>query len=622
MPHINLLSPSDAQKIAAGEVVERPINIVKELVENALDARATRLTIHIKDGGKELIRIIDNGCGMDETDARVCFERYATSKLQKFSDLPSITTFGFRGEALASIASISKVTLITKPATAQLGTKVTLEAGTVLRAEQTAANTGTDIQVTDLFYNVPVRKKFLKQRETELRHIMQFLHGICLSQLQLGLTVINDGITILHCLPTDSLANRCTQLWPVKNPLTINHERNRPGIICQGAISPTTYTRYDRAGIFIIVNQRIISDYKLSNAIIKGYSNTLPSGKYPYAVILITVDPETVDINIHPRKDEVLFAHPGMVETVVQEAIKKALAQETTDIIETTSTINSHHIGSSPIAKHNSAPNNTLSPISGPIHTPQPHNILPSIVPAQKPLATTTSFKSSPPATYPTYTKPVSATDLKAPTTESIRVDQTTAFQETVHIVGYYKKTYILIEHADGLLFIDIHAAHERILYEKFTTEFASVQPVQLLFPTTIALSANDIAILIPYLPIFIENKIIIEQLSVTELVVTAVPHHLQTLNITELINEVLSWIHKETGDADTMLFKRINEKLHAQMACKAAIKAGDDITQQRMYELISELYRTPNHHCCPHGRPTTFIFGIDEIEKKFKRIK
>ncbi|MDP3889288.1 MAG: DNA mismatch repair endonuclease MutL [bacterium] len=328
MPKIKILPLHEAQKIAAGEVVERPANIVKELIENALDAAATTISVHIEDGGKKLIRVIDTGCGMDVQDAQLCFDKHATSKITHVDALEHINTFGFRGEALASIAAVSKITLITKERDTTEGTKVTVEQNTVIDTQPVSANTGTDIAVHDLFYNIPARKKFLKVRDTEWRHILHLVQAFCLDYPEIHFKLFSDGKQIINCPATQNIRARCAQVWDQhisSDMLTIEAHREDNTFSILGIITNHQQFRYDRNTIFFFVNKRWVKDFKLSNALLKGYQNVLPHGKYPTACISITVDPTLVDINIHPRKEEVKFMHPRLIEQLIQQTVKQAL---------------------------------------------------------------------------------------------------------------------------------------------------------------------------------------------------------------------------------------------------------------------------------------------------------
>lgn len=622
MPIITILPPHEAQKIAAGEVVERPLHIVKELVENALDANATSISIYLKDGGRSYIRVVDNGIGMDDQDAVQCFQRHATSKISKFDDLITNTTFGFRGEALASIAAISNVTMITKQKNASYGLKIEVSGGVISPLSPTSCTTGTDIHIADIFYNVPVRKKFLRQKETELRSIVHYVQSVCLSNHMLEIKLFHEGQPIIHCPSVKTVSERFVQLWSLYNAINIEHKKEPVKVTCTGTILPAEYNRYDKNNIFIVVNKRIIKDYKISNAVIKGYNNSLPQGKYPYAYVNIDIDPTLVDINVHPRKEEVLFAHPRLIEQCVEMAVTQGLEQKQSEHLKKSMAHdqvaqwepvtplfdnNSQAASSIPITGKASAIEKTYqyqidnsTQRTKTIITPQPTTILPTI----EPLATHL---------------PNNHHHVKQ---ESLPFNPQKAIHVPYRIIGFYKKTYILLEHEDGLLLVDIHAAHERILYEQFFDEFSTLTSIKLAFPHSIFINKDEMKIIIPHLGVFEKNGIEISPVSPTQLLINAAPKHFQNIAFDELIKTAIATIQEHEHLDNKTLFTTLNEKLRSQMACKAAIKAGDHLETSEMIQLINDLYTTNNRFCCPHGRPTTFLLPLIDIEKKFKRKK
>ena len=326
MARIKQLSAQEAQKIAAGEVVERPANVVKELIENSLDAGATQIIIYIEDAGKKLIRIVDNGYGMSQEDAYLCFKHHATSKINSVDDLHALTTFGFRGEALSSISSVSTVTLITKEAAALSATKLMLHDGIVTSEENIPGNTGTDIAIANLFYNVPARKKFLKTNETEWRQIQLLFQAICLDYQDVHFKLYHQNNLVFNCPATNDAQQRIAQLWDhtvAQQTIPIQYAANNFKI--SGIITNHTYSRYDRSALYFLVNKRWVKNHTLSKALLKGYLNVLPHDKFPLACIAITIDPAEIDVNIHPRKEEVQFLHPRIIENALHTCVKEAL---------------------------------------------------------------------------------------------------------------------------------------------------------------------------------------------------------------------------------------------------------------------------------------------------------
>ena len=609
MPKIKLLSPIEAQKIAAGEVIDRPVSIVKELVENAIDAQAQKISIFIEDGGKKLIRIVDNGCGMDKQDAQNCFKKHATSKITHINDLDTINTFGFRGEALASVAAISKVTLVTKLKDASEGIKISVIDGIIGDAKPVPANTGTDIAVQDVFYNIPARKKFLKKQETEWRHIMLLFQAFCLNYPSIHFSLFKEGKQILNCPPVKTISATMVQLFGANTAhsmLPIDAQRNDNTVSLVGLISNHQQFRYDRNNIFFFVNKRWVKNSKLTSALLKGYKNVLPHGKYPTACITISVDPTLVDINIHPRKEEVKFMHPRIVEQLITQTVTQQLEQNI-----------STHINHGPRATST----NKFTPFDfNTLHTAQKNS-------------THTKTTRLPQDFVTPQNSTIAKTQLLTPVKNNsiyqkntVTPSQPTLFEHTqqkksdYHLIGHYHKTYILIEQKDGLFLIDQHAAHERILYELFEKNFQKVASTALVFPQIINISQENMHSIEPHLSIFKKNGIMIEPFGKTQLIIQATPSHVKNIALEDVVKQVISWINEYQHIQPDEFFTVINEKLRAQMACKAAIKAGDSLTREQMLQLLDDLHKTNNRFTCPHGRPTGWLLSLHEIEKKFKR--
>ena len=651
MPKIKQLSHHEAQKIAAGEVVERPANIVKELVENSIDAGATRITIYIEDGGKQLIRIVDNGCGMDTADAQKCFDRHATSKITSVDELEKVETFGFRGEALASIASVSRIDLITKEEQNVEGTHVALHANNITSVDAIACATGTDISVRDLFFNVPARKKFLKATQTEWRAIQLLFTAFCFDYPHIHFSLFTEGKQVHNCPVSTDLKTRALQLFePATHTHVIEAELHDKEITIRGIISDHQHYRYDRSGIYFFVNKRWVKNQHLTSAFIKGYANVIPHGRYPIAAINITVPMHEVDINIHPRKEEVKFLHPRRVEQALQNAVKAALEKNLSRQLKKEVVFKEAPVYSQAFRDLN--PFHPQLQFSTP-GTPKENQEFVSFIPnsATAPLGfleknddtCITSFDTFlETKTLPTLHKASSDTqgspfrnphevitewgqangadtNSSSPEIPNVAVAKLGIISRGL-VIGQYNSTYLLVEREDGLFLVDQHAAHERILYELFSQRFDQVATIQLLFPQLISLTVHEINLIMPHLDILTNNGIIIEQCASDQLMIQALPVHLKDQSLTDIIKEVISWID-ECSSLDALAFKKaINHKLQAQMACKAAVKAGDILTQEKMEQLLADLEKTNNRFSCPHGRPTGWLLSLSEIEKKFKR--
>lgn len=596
MPNIQKLAPQEAQKIAAGEVIERPANIVKELVENAIDADATRIDIAIANGGKQQIKIIDNGCGMDTTDAQNCFEHHATSKIKQVTDLESIGTFGFRGEALSSIASVTTITLITKTKKAPEGTKVLISGANVQTVEPCSAKTGTSITVSDLFFNVPARQKFLKKDETEWRHITKLFYAFVLCYPHIHFTLHHNGKQQYNCPSITTLADRFVQLNDSnlgKKMLPVSSKRD--GYSVSGCVSDHHYFRYDRSNIFLFVNKRWVKNNGLIRAVVNGYQNVLQPGKFPAGVIHITLDQHELDVNIHPRKEEVQFTHPRIIETLIKGSVKDALEQAITKQLQQTT--------STPV----------ITKIQKPI---RPFTIQPNIYIPQKafsePLPIKAPFTNSTNSLAPVSNKPIPP--MQNTTIKSIQT------KEKPVIIGQYNKTYIMLEHANGILLIDQHAAHERILYEQFTAQKNNIVTVPLMFTQRITLSKNDIAAITPHLELLKEQGFVCEVFGENQICIRSIPVYAKNIKLEELITQFVSWVTEHTQLAQEELLQKVTKLLHADVACKAAVKAGDILDTKQMSQLVQNLKKTINRLTCPHGRPTSWLLPLDEVIKKFKR--
>jgi DNA mismatch repair protein MutL len=576
---IKILPPDQAQKIAAGEVIERPANIVKELIENSLDAQATAITVYIEKAGKQRIRIIDNGCGMSSADARLCFLSHATSKITSIQELDTLTSFGFRGEALASVAAISKVHLITRQMEAASGVQLTYTAGTIHEEKEVACNVGTDLSVADLFYNIPVRKKFLKQDETEWNQILSLFYAFCMSNPSIFFKLFHNDKLILNAPPTSTIKDRITQLWDY------NFSQYMIGLPAPttpldwlsitGYISNHHFWRYGKNNIFFFVNNRWIKNTELSKALIKGYYNVLPPGKFPAACIMITINKNLVDINCHPKKEEVRFVKPATIETTLTALVKQALEQNL-----------SQKIGGATDLPY--APTEAASCLPQPVIPSYPDSNL-----------------------GPALSKGEGYGGLR----EGWEKGETLGT-----IIGQLFNTYIIIENDKELVLIDQHAAHERILYEKFLNNFEHKEGTQLLFPEIVPLTKEHITLLIAEKTFFAHQGLDLEQVSSTEIIIKTAPPQLHQTSLKEFLLDAAAFMEEhEQLDRETFR-KKLNEHMHSHMACKAAIKAGDTLTTKQMQMLVQNLCQTEKRFICIHGRPTMWSIGKEEIEKHFRR--
>lgn len=615
MGKIHRLAPHEAHKIAAGEVVERPANIVKELIENALDAGTSKLTLYIEDGGKKLIRLVDNGCGMSAEDAQLAFEHHATSKITKIEDLASLTTFGFRGEALSSISSVSKIKITTKEEDAATATHLEMVAGDIIKQELASGNTGTDIAISDIFFNVPARKKFLKSKETEWRAILHLVQATCLSYLNLQVTVYHENKTVLLCPPATSIAQRFEQLFDVSTQLLETTAQGTGSLSITAALSQPQYARYDRQHMFFFVNNRWVKNHKLGQALMRGYQNVLPPQRYPAAVIAIIIDPALVDVNIHPRKEEVQFLHPRQVEDLVEEMVSARLQK-----------FRSTQIGYAP-QKPLTLPEMPFEELSTPSPTPslEEQSAFSAIITAAlgNPAEMASKAIPQPAVQAPIFTHHAPRPEiLPLLPSEDGAPQEATGAWASYRLIGQLAHTYLMLETDEGLVLIDQHAAHERILYDEFEKRFKSLPSIELLFPPIITLTQQDYAIISEHLSLFEHYGVTVEPCGPLQFMVKATPVSIKSISFDELFGTVIGWVHEFQHVNQQELAMHLHHNLRAQMACKGAVKAGDVLSLQAMHELINQLNATPNRLICAHGRPTSWVIPLTEIERKFKRRK
>lgn len=596
MDKIRILPTTEAQKIAAGEVIERPANIVKELIENSLDAGATTITIKVWDGGRQSLSVIDNGCGMSPADARLCIAPYATSKISRVDDLEHIRSFGFRGEALASIAAVSTMTLITKTSEDPLATHVHVMQGAITHERLTKGNEGTQIIIEDIFSTIPARKKFLKSRETEWRAIYLLIQALALSHRHVEFILIHDDIPIFTSKPTACLKQRVSELFDTgwaENSSVSHYNDEKYALSVTGLSSNAHYHRYDRSYFFIFVNGRWVKNYKLSQAIIRGYKDILPPQRFPAVALFITCNTNEVDINIHPRKEEVLFMHPRVVEQAIENWITQNLERTV---------------------------KNTLYKQAQPALFSSPPTVASALFP------TTVPFVPEHISMPASFSGEVALHErLQAPAgahVESATTQQEQVVPASYHYIGQLHQTYLLLEQDEGLVLIDQHAAHERILYEEFGKKFDSLETIELLFPPIISVNFDDHRLLQENKAVIAHYGIVMEEQAHHCWLIRAVPALIKQLAGEELVKSLLALIKEERHRESAALSQLLHDKIRAMMACKAAVKAGDIISPTMAQELIHKLLRTPNCMSCPHGRPTLWHLRQHEIEKIFKRVK
>lgn len=608
MATIKILDPQEAIKIAAGEVVERPAHIIKELIENSIDAGATNITIYTKKSGKDEIIITDDGSGMSEEDAKLCFAHHATSKINKVQDLDTVDTYGFRGEALSSIAAVAHVKLTTKTQDSLTAAEIIIEHGKQLSIQESSHPTGTTIQITKLFDQIPARKKFLKSNDTEWNLFVSIFQAFCLRYPHIHFKLFHDGKLSYNCPSSADVTARSAQLWSsnLHNQLITITQTTKNNITISGAISNAHYHRYNRQQMFIFVNNRWVKNIELSRAIIKGYQKVLPPQKYPATFIFLTIDPTQIDVNIHPKKEEIKFLHPGIAQKTLQDIVSDALNTFLSKSLEPSQPNDFNTVTADQTKELSISAAPKMTPVN-----PQPFmQTRPQV-----------GFQSSPFTAANSSPNPIKKASLPPINKQTQEASNQTIYtQQPFTIIGQFKTTYILLEKEQELFLIDQHAAHERILYEQLKNNFENVATVQLLFPHVIKLTSEDTRLIVKHQNLFKQHGIIFEQFNDDQIIVQATPVSLQHKAIDDIVQTTLSWIKEHNFVDEQEFFKELNERIHTEKACKTACKAGDSLTHEQMTNIVKKLMTIENRFCCPHGRPTMWNLTLKEIEKQFKR--
>ncbi len=649
MSKIRVLPDSVANKIAAGEVVERPSSVVKELLENALDASARRIDIEIESGGKRLIRIVDDGEGMTRDDAILAFERHATSKLRSADDLDQITTLGFRGEALPSIASVSRLFLRTKTAQDEAGTEVELSGGKLVAVRDVAWPGGTEMEVRDLFFNIPARRKFLKSDATESFHITNLVQHYALANHQLSFLLVNNGREAIRVSPVQSLKERAYQILGsslLGKLVEVSFESE--GLKIGGFVSNPQEQRSSKDAQYLFVNRRFVRDQLISRGLSEAYRSMMPSGTYPAAVLFIDVPTTEVDVNVHPAKTEVRFLRENVVLAFVRDAVTEALRttrpvtqlpgvgkREEAERREITERPAMPFVRSETPALSRADVLRRYASEAQAIEAQEPDTSLSEDQISATPLRSepaSTATKDESAASYEDRNQSKSIDALlefavaespapveeRAPT-ETFEETALPGFGHGIKPMGQIRDSYIVATDEEGLLLIDQHVAHERILFEQFRdlrlARAAEVQP--LLIPETMDLSPADreaFDIVRDELEaIGIETM----ELSGRTIAIKTAPSGISSKDVIALVREVLSAVERERR---SFTLEHIRDEIAASLACKAAIKINMTLTEEKMQWLIDELMKTKNPMTCPHGRPIIIRYGLRDIERSFKR--
>jgi len=570
MGWIRILSEKVASQIAAGEVVDRPASVVRELIDNSVDAGATRIVIKIENGGKTLIRVSDNGTGMDRDDLLLAAERHATSKISELSDLFSVRTLGFRGEAVPSIAAVSRMVITSRTPDRLSGFRLILQGGKIREIEETGAPVGTTVEVRDLFFNTPARKKFLRTAATETDHIVGTLSRIALPFTTLSFRLDAGDKTLLSLASVESDKSRLSALFghEVADSM-IPMEREIQGLRLSGYLSPPEWDRARGDHLFIYVNKRNVRERLLTHAVIEGYGSRLMKGRYPYAVIFIEIDPSLVDVNVHPAKQEVRFHENRLVHEAVKAAVDESLRQKAAALF----------------------------------HVPLPFT---------DSVGERSGGIAEPMAEYPPYSEKTTS-----PRPRELQVPL--MIKESPVVLGQLKETYILCETKEGLLLVDQHAAHERRVYERLkkSCEHSNLDCQPFLIPPRVEFSPSESRTIRKRLEDLSRLGITLEPFGGETFLVRAVPNMLVNVDWESFLREVIPLLEEQ----GTVKGDQLVDRLLSLMACHGAVRAGQRLSHEEMVSLVEHLGEVEVPTNCPHGRPVFKRLSFYEIEKMFRRI-
>lgn len=666
---VRLLDTNTANQIAAGEVVEKPASVVKELVENALDAGADKIEVTIFAGGTEYIRVTDNGCGMSEADAKMAVLRHATSKLTKAEDLLSLNTLGFRGEALPSIASVSNFTLLTRPESEEFATSVHIDGGENTEVTASGGSTGTTVIVENLFFNVPARRKFLKTVSTEGRYISELLTRLALSRPDVRFKLVNNDKEVLSTPGDGDLEHAIKALYGknvAENLLEVS--LNDPKVRVSGFIGKPTLLKGTRQWQTFFVNGRCIGSKMLSKAMDHAYQSQIPKSGFPFAVINITVDTASVDVNVHPQKSEIKFSDDSLIYKAMYKALTDALtkpmsAQKTQVTLLPDSELNVF-VKSQPQSV--SVPV-TPAPQPKPAYQPpqpvfksgaeqifktperkeeQPAPASESLLVSEQPAPIVKKEQGEQQAMWQPFddfaqtaatvsyskgyqepvlevhearsefAKPQPAEAAPAADRETIAFTDTDSGMDTIWPIGQVDKTFIIAQSETTLYLIDQHAAHERILYDKLVASHEQIPSQQLLMPLYVDMAADDIALIEEHRDEFLALGVDAASAGESLLRVSSLPADIKADAAEDFINAISKMLREMRNVSGSDLRQEV---LH-MTACKAAIKAGQLLNMRQMRQLIIDLCNTTHPFTCPHGRPCMIEIDSNQLYKMFKR--
>ena len=600
MGRIRLLPDAVASQVAAGEVVERPASVVKELIENSVDAGARKIDVMIRRGGISLVRVVDDGCGMDRDDALLSLERHATSKIRSAADLQTVGTLGFRGEALPSIASVSRFRLTTRERNALAGTEIVVNGGKIDIVRDGGEAPGTQVEVRSLFFNVPARRKFLRSENTESRNIEHQIHLQAIGHPQIAFTLLRDDRLVFQLPATTTLGDRIRDLYgpELLERLIQLHGVAPRKIQIAGFIGQAGLSRQTRTQQLIFVSGRAIESGLITSAIREGYHTALMKGQYPVTFLFLDLDPATVDVNVHPSKREVRFRDPGAVREAVARCIQQTLERGRTEWQQ--------KFRAPAIVPSIAGRASALPQISA--------TITPRELPQLEREFALRGQKTVEPPIGRREKMPISSQ-------ENLTQDRarSTPVQQQFQIIGVLNKLYVLMENANGLVLVDQHAAHERILFEELRRrmEEQGVPSQKLLLSQIFELPPRDADWVERNMPILQKMGIGIESFGPNTFKIDSLPAFLNVSDPAQFMRKVIDDLKSASSSSSEM---RLGEDMIAKTVCRHAVKANDPLRYPEVEKLIRDLLDCDLPYCCPHGRPTMIQISLVELEKKFGR--
>lgn len=643
---INVLDSSIVDKIAAGEVVERPASIVKELLENSIDAGASIITIEIKNGGIDLIRVTDNGCGISKDEIKIAFLRHATSKISTDKDLLNIQSLGFRGEALSSISAVTKSEMISKTRSQLIGTRYCMEGGKNPIIEEIGAPDGTTIIVRDLFFNIPARRKFLKSSHTEAAYISDYVEKLALANTNISIRFINNNQTKLHTTGNGNLKDTIYNIYgrDVANAL-LEIDYNKNGIKIEGYIAKPEFSKGNRNLENYYINNRFIKDKSISLAIEEGFGNRMMQHQYPFTVLRYSINSEVVDVNVHPAKMQVRFSNTTEIYEATREAVQNALVGK--ELIREVSIDKENNVKKSFLDTlyqpkqdftQRTFTNKTFTP-----NIPKNENVIKDTffkANEDKPKLDNSLKKSlndvvnaggilenikRPPESFETrknteYTNLISQSISESPEKYNKQLEFLDRKNKHLHrIVGQVFDTYWIVEFDNKMYIIDQHAAHEKVLYEKFIKVYneTKISTQMISPPVIISLSSLEISFVEKNKEVLSKMGFEIESFGGKEIKISGIPSILPSISKYEVLKEIIG----NLSENDVVKTPELIISKTASMACKAAVKGNDRLSFEEAKKLIDDLFELENPYSCPHGRPTIIEMTKQELEKKFKRI-